>query len=309
MTSFSRKFCDFKVEVIVFMQKIIFFLILLFPTLTFGQSFTGNYRAIFFNMFSEPKTIIAEFEVKSDNSIIGKVKVGNETKQFNGAVDKKGKFEAVSVAEGNSVYQLKGKFDKENTISFIQRVQIGSGLNKSVSENSFEGSFEKVAIPVAQNIQPVGEAPFTVIDNGKSLLLFQHSNQYFGNQWTDFTGKVVFKDSANDKQMELTANVTIDQQKRSFRIFTKSILPNQKVWKTTDLQTASYREETGKPDARNSFLTASHIYAENKALQNGTLEIVKETEKQIVFKLVNFKIKRLVKTDFVEINGFIYADK
>ncbi len=292
------------------MRKIIFLLILLFPTLIFGQSFTGNYRAIFFNLFSEPKTIIAEFEVKSDNSIIGKVKVGDEIKLFNGTVDKKGKFEAVSQIEGNSVYKLKGKFDKDNKISFVQRVQVGSGLNKSVSENGFEGSFAKVAQVVNQPSDSTTNQPkVELIDNGKSWVKIEHSNLLFGNQWTDFIGKVMFKDSANERRIELTANVTIDQQKRSIRIFTKPMLPNQKVWKTTDLQTASYREESEKNNERNSFLTAEHIYKENLALQNGTIEIVKETETQIVFKLANFKIKRLIKEDFVVLNGFIYADK
>lgn len=291
------------------MQKFILSLFLLFPTFAFGQSNTGNYRAVFFNLFSEPRTIVAEFEVKSDNSIIGKVKVGDEVKIFNGLVDKKGKFEAVSQTEGNTVYKLKGKFDKDNKISFIQRVQVGSGLNKSVSENGFEGTFAKVATPPVENTQPVVNSEFTMVDNGKSQLNIQHSKLLFGNQWTDFVGSLVYKGSADEKRLELRVDVTVDQQKRSIRIYTKPLLPNQKVWKTTHLQTASYREEKLNTDERNSFLTGDLIYQENSALQTGTLEIVKETETQIVFKLANFRIKRLVGQDFVELNGFIYTEK
>ena len=293
------------------MRTIIFLLILLFPALTFGQSFTGNYRALFFNLFSEPKTILAEFEVKTDNTISAQVKIGDEVKLFTGSVDRKGKFEALSQAAGNTIYKLKGKFDKDNKISFIQRIEDRSGGNKKVSENGLEGTFAKVGQVESkpENGNPVPETEFTVVDNGRSQLFFQHSNQLFGNQWTDFTGQVLFKESADEKRLELTANFTLDQQKRSIRIYTKPIGPEQKAWKTTQLQTAAYREETGKPDERNSFLTAEHIYAGNKALQNGRLEIVKETETQIVFKLVNFRIKRLAKEDFVEINGFIYAGK
>lgn len=289
------------------MKKIILFTLLFFPTLAFGQNHTGNYRAIFFNLFSEQKTIIAEFEVKSDNSIIGKVKVGDEIKLFKGAVDKKGKFEAVSQIEENSVYELKGKFDKENKISFIRRIEERSSGSKSISENGLEGTFAKVE--KVENAQTLTDTDFSVIDNGKSQLFFQHSNQLFGNQWVDFVGNVAFKVSEGEKRMELTASVSIDQQKRSIRIYTKPMFPDQKIWKTTDLQTASYREEIGNPDEKNTFLTAGLMYLTDQSLQNGRLEIVKETEIQIIFKLANFKIKRFIKEDVVEINGFIYANK
>jgi hypothetical protein len=292
------------------MKKYILLLILLFPTFTFGQSFAGNYQAVFFNLFSEPRTIRAEFEVKTDNTISVQIKIGNEIKTLTGMVDKKGKFEAVSTAEGNMVYQLKGKIDKNNKVSFIRRVQGGSGLNKSVSENGLEGTFTRVE-QVETEIENDNSADtnFSVVDNGKSQLFFQHSNQIFGNVWTDFTGQVAFKVSEGETRMELKANVTIDQKQRSIRIYTKPILLNQKIWKPAQIQTASYREETNKEDERNTFLTADHIYAENKELQNGRLIIVTETETQIVFKLANFRIKRFTKEDLVEINGFIYADK
>ena len=91
------------------MRKFIILLILLCPTLTFGQTYAGNYRAIFFNFFSEPRTITAEFEIKQDNSIVANIKVGDEVKILNGLVDKKGKFEIAGQPEGNLVYKLKGK--------------------------------------------------------------------------------------------------------------------------------------------------------------------------------------------------------
>ena len=71
------------------MRKSIFLLVLIFPNLTFGQSFEGNYRAIFFNFFSEPGTIIAEFQVRTDNSLNGKIKIDSLVKDFSGTVDKK----------------------------------------------------------------------------------------------------------------------------------------------------------------------------------------------------------------------------
>ena len=112
------------------MRKIIFLLILLFPTFAFGQTYAGNYRATFFNFLSEPRSMTAEFEVKPDNLIIGTALIGDQIKTFSGTVDKSGKFEAVSSAEGNQTYKLKGKFDKNNKISFIRRtVEKSAGSN------------------------------------------------------------------------------------------------------------------------------------------------------------------------------------
>ena len=292
------------------MRKVIFLLILIFPNLIFGQSFTGNYRAIFFNPLSEPKTIVAEFEVKSDNSIIGKIKVGDEVKIFNGTVEKKGKFEISTEKDGNSVYKLKGKFDKENKISFVQRVEKGSGLNKSVSENGFEGNFSKVAIKTeSEKESPPPEKEIELIDNGKSQLAIQFSLPLFGNEWKDFVGKVAYADSKDGRQLEFTANGTVNGKKLSLRIRTKAIRPNQKLWKTTDLQIATYREEIVNSTERALFLTAEHIYQTNPQLQNGTLEIISETDKQIVFKLKKIRIKRFAKEDFVVLNGFVYVEK
>lgn len=60
---------------------------------------------------------------------------------------------------------------------------------------------------------------------------------------------------------------------------------------------------------RNSFITSFDHYLNNPQHANGKLEIVKETESQIVFKITNLKIKPVANTDFVVINGFIYALK
>ncbi|MEK7723321.1 MAG: hypothetical protein AAB336_03155 [Acidobacteriota bacterium] len=296
------------------MNKIIFLLILLFPTFTFGQAYMGNYRAIFFNLFAEPRTIIAEFEVKTDNSIVGKVKVGDEVKVFNGSVDKKGKFEALSQGEGNTVYKLKGKFDKDNKISFIQRVQVGSGLNKSVSENGFEGSFAKVAQIVNQSSNASIDLPkVELIDNGKSWIKLQHSNPLFGNDWLDLTANITFsssvqkmmvkQDSADSFNLVLKSK-TEGQQRLS--IATRNYSQAQKLWKANDLRYISYREESGSN--RNSFMAGATMETD-PFFAGGMLEIVKENETQIVFKLSNFKIKRFAKQDFVVLNGFIYSDK
>jgi hypothetical protein len=298
------------------MIKIIFLIILLCPTLTFGQNYTGNYRAIFFNLFSEPKTIIAEFEVKSDNALNGKIKIDSAVKDFAGTVDKKGKFEAVIEQIGNFTYKLKGKFDKDNKISLVQRNQVGSGLNKSVSENSLEGTFSKVATPVAENPQSIANKDFPVIDNGKNQINIQHSNPAFGNLWTDFTAKITFgnseKNTIGTTDKPDYFNLLIDskiegQQKLS--LTTMIYLPKQKVWESKNIRSISYREIDKEKSIRNSFISASDYYIGNPQHAGGTLEIVKETETQIVFKIANLKIKRVAKDDFVALNGFVYADK
>jgi hypothetical protein len=297
------------------MRKFSILLILLFPTLTFGQSFSGTYRAIFFNLFSEPKTIIAEFEIKTDNSIVGKVKISDEVKMFSGSVDKKGKFEAVSQNQGDTVYKLKGKFDKNNKISFIKRVQQGSGLNKSVSENGFEGSFSKVE-KTPDKVEPPKtqpQPPVKLIDTGKSWLKIQHSNPMFGNDWVDLSAQITFSSSVQKRLVNqdsadyfnlVLKSKTEGQQRLS--IAARSYSQTQKLWKSADLRYISYLEENGT--ARNSF-SAGATMQTDPFFADGMLEIVKETDTQIVFKLSNFKIKRFAKQDFVELNGFIYADK
>ena len=298
------------------MRKFIFLVILLFPTLTFGQSFTGNYRAIFFNLFSEPKTIVAEFEVKTDNSIVGKVKVGDEIKEFIGSVDKKGKFEAVSQPEGNAVYKLKGKFDKENKISFIQRVQVGSGVNKSVSENGFEGTFARFEKPLEKvettsNTQP--QPKIELVDNGKSRLKIIHSNPLFGTDWTDFAAEITFSSSIQKTVVNQNAadyfNLVLkskNEGEQRLSIASRNYSLTQKIWQPKDLRYISYREESGTN--RNSFMAGETMQTDS-FYSEGTLEIVKETDTQIVFKLSNFKIKRFAKQDFVILNGYLYANK
>lgn len=297
------------------MRKFIIFLLFVFPTLTFGQSYTGNYRAIFFNLFSEPKTIIVEFEVKTDNALNGKIKIDSTVKDFAGTVDKKGKFEVVSEQVGNFTYKLKGKFDKQNKISLVQRNQVGSGLNKSVSENSLEGTFAKVE-KTPEKVEPPKtppQPPVELIDNGKSWVKLQHSNPLFGNEWLDFTANITFsssvqktvvkQDSADYFNLVLKSK-TEGQQRIS--IASRNYTPTQKLWKAADLRYFSYVEESGT--ARNSF-SAGATMETDPFFADGKLEIVKETDTQIVFKLSNFKVKRFAKQDFVVLNGFIYASK
>lgn len=304
------------------MRIFILLAILLLPSPAFGQSFEGSYRAVFFNLFSGQKMIVAEFAVKTDNSLSGKIKIDDSVKTFSGAVDKKGKFEAIIEQSGNYTYKLKGKFDKDNKISLVQRNQIGSGLNKSVSESAIEGSFSKVKVALAEPIAATPTEPKAeLIDNGKNWLKIAHSEPMFGTHWTGFIAAVSFGNSkitpvgSESKKITETSEASdyfvvqvkskIEGQ-QTLRINVPLYAPGKKIWRQNELRTASYREVRG--EQRNSFL-AGGTFLTDLRYTDGKLEIVSETDTQIVFKLTDFKIKKLIKEEFVTLDGFIYADK
>lgn len=305
------------------MRIFILLAILLLPSPAFGQSFEGSYRAVFFNLFSGQKMIVAEFAVKTDNSLSGKIKIDDSVKTFSGAVDKKGKFEAIIEQSGNYTYKLKGKFDKDNKISLVQRNQIGSGLNKSVSESAIEGSFSKVKVALAEPIAATPTEPKAeLIDNGKNWLKIAHSEPMFGTHWTGFIAAVSFGNStktpAGSESEKINGNggeasdyfvVEVKSEtdgQQALRIIVPHYAPGKKVWLQKELRTASYREVRG--EQRNSFLAGATFQTDSR-YAGGKFEIVSETETQIIFKLTNLKIKKLGKEDFVTLDGFIYADK
>lgn len=304
------------------MKIFILFVILLLPSSAFGQSFEGSYRAVFFNLFSGQKMIVAEFAVKADNSLSGKIKIDESVKTFSGTVDKKGKFEAVIEQNGNFTYKLKGKFDKDNKISLVQRNQSGSGLNRGVSESAIEGNFSKVTVVAAEPSSASSTDPQDeLMDSGKSWLKIEHSSPLFGSDWTDFTASVGFGNSNKTPLGNESKKVTgpgeasdyfvvevkskIEGQ-QALRINVPLYAPDKKVWRQNELRTASYREDRG--EQRNSFLAGATFQTDSR-YAGGKLEIIRETDTQIVFKLTNFKIKRFAKEEFVTLDGFIYADK
>lgn len=235
------------------MGKFVLLLILFLPALTFGQSYEGSYRAVFFNFFSEPKMIVTEFEVKADGTLNGKIKIAESVKTFSGIVDKKGKFEAVIEQAGNFTYKLKGKFDKDNKISLVQRNQVGSGLNKSVSENGIEGKFSRI---IAAEIDSASESQSSVelIDNGHSWLKIEHLNPLYGTDWTDFIATVGFGNmsktpvGSESKRVTGTSDASdylvlhvkskIEGQ-RTLSINTQLSTDDKKIWRQNELRVIS----------------------------------------------------------------------
>ncbi len=284
------------------MKKFIFLFLLIFPTLVCGQNYAGNYRAIFYNLSSQPITIMAEFEVRTDSSIIANVKVGDEIKILKGLVDKNGKFEVSGSAEGKTIYKLKGKFDKANKISFIRRIEERSSGSKSVSESSLEGNFAKFE-------KTIETQPVNITLNGKNNLSVKQSTPFFGNEWTDFIAKLITKkgDPVDTFNLELVSDFSEGERKLSV------ILPifsnKQKVWKSTELTWVIYSEKTKPVYRRNWFSSTYEDFNKNVGLQGGQIEIVGDNDTQMIFKLSNLKLKRVGKDDLVELNGLIYADK
>lgn len=303
------------------MRIFIFLILLIFPSLAFAQSYEGSYRAVFYNLFSEPKMIVAEFEVKADDSLTGKIKIDDATRTFSGSVDKSGRFEAVIEQTEDFTNKLKGKFDKNNKISLVQRNQTGSGLNKSVTENTLEGKFSRIA--VAETNSANQTAPkIELIDTGKSWLKVEQSSPLFGSDWTDFTATIGYgnknKTSVGGESKRVTGtgdasdyfvllvNSKIEKQ-QNLRINAPIYTDDKKIWRQNELRVVSYRESSG--EQKNSFLSGGANLQSEPRFAEGKLEIVRETDTRIVFKLTNFKIKRLTKEDFVTLNGFIYVDK
>ena len=282
-----------------------------FPVFASAQTFTGTYRSVIFNMLSGDGAVIAEFEVSADNSIKARVKSGDSIFVLVGKVEKNGKFEASSEPEGEVVYKLRGRFDKNNKIAFIKRRQIGSGLNKSVSENSLEGTFSSFrAVPVTSP-QPKPKAE--LIDNGKSWIRVAHENMLFGPEWSGFSAQIIFGSSAkgtvntSDPADYFILSLRSDDEDRQIlRLNVRSYTADKKLWKGNEFRTASYRENNG--EKQNSFV-AGEVMRTDPFYADSTLEIVRETESQIVFKISDFKIKRFPSGGFVELNGYVYADK
>lgn len=295
------------------MRSFLILLVLFLPVAVPGQTFSGNYRAVFFNAFSSPNVIVAEFEVKPDNSLAGQMKIGDELKNFSGSVDKKGKFEAVIEQTDGETIKLRGKFDKENKISLVRRSQSGGGLKKSVSESSLEGTFSRFEKP-RENVESTRTVPRPeIVDTGTNWLRIEHSNPLFGAEWKDFTAQISFGNAAKNTfntsdppdYFVLSVRSKTDGQ-QALRLNVLSYAPDKKSWKVEEFRTASYREARG--EERISFLTGG-TPSTDPVYRQGSLEIVKETETQIVFRLTGFRIKQFMKDGFVEISGYVYADK
>lgn len=285
------------------MKKLILFLIMFCsPIFLFGQNsqYKGFYQARFFNLFSEPKVIEVNFEVSDDNLLNGKIKYGNVQKIIVGKVEKNGKFEARTEIKNGVVTIFKGEFPvtkNEGKVSLVERSEQKEKGSKSVSESGINGFMKVVSPPV--ELKDVG-----IIDNGKTQLWFQHSNPIFAKEWQDISAsaKIINTDGQN---LEVLINSKTVDSDREFSIKLPYEKEGQKLRNATELKRAVYRERKytdGKVSQLNSFMLMN-------GKTSGQIEIIRETETDIALKITNLTIKKLGSDEFVQIDGYIYAQK
>lgn len=287
------------------MKKFISILFLFcIPIFAFGQnkSFKGFYQTKFFNFLGDVKVIEGEFEVKENNAIAGTVKLGNDSKILQGTVDSKGKFEARTQPENGATTIVKGELPvngKEGKVSFIQRVEQKGNGGKSVSESGINGFIKSISPPV--ELKDVG-----IVDNGKTLLWFQHSNPLFGKEWADSPASVEIKNTADQTAIEVTMKLKTDSMERRFRFRMLRRQPEQKIWKWEDLSISSYAESRKTADGKEDL---NFFMGSQGNVTGGQIEIAGENENEIIFKITNLRIKKLSQEDSVQIDGFIHAAK
>lgn len=277
---------------------------MLFPAAAFGQSYTGNYRASFFNFLSDPRIIVIQFEIKADNSVVAIVDPDGAKTRLTGAVEKSGKFVAASEPVGDTVLKLTGKFGKENKVSFVRRTQTGSGMNRSVSENGIEGTFAKFQPP-----PPLPQAPVLPTD-GKSLLNVRRSTPLFTDEWTEMTARIIDEPDNGTVVRRFDITWKGETKERRLQITTRVSRVSERVWRTNgvDVTFASYREIDKTAAARNTFSSTSDTYKSTPALQSGSVEILEDSAGRVVIRLTGFRIKRLLEDDFAEFNGVVYVE-
>lgn len=268
-----------------------------------NQSYKGFYQTKFFNFLGETKIIEAEFEVREDNSIVGKLKFGDVTKDIQGQTDGKGKFEARAAMENGVLTLIKGEFPngkKEGKAALIQRTEQKGNGSKSVSETGINGFIK--TIPPPEKLVDLG-----IADTGKTLLWIQSSNPYFDKEWAN-PATASEKLISGDRIIEII--VKSNTAPRSDHYFGLKLVyrkADQKIWTGSDMLDATYYEN--KFDADGNLASSNRFRGGQPEARSGQIEIISDSENEIILKLTNLKIKRLIGDDFVQIDGYIHALK
>jgi hypothetical protein len=287
------------------MKKFVSILILLFaPIFIFGQNqnYQGFYQTQFFNVFGNVKVIRADFEVRDDNTITGKIESGGTTKIIQGQVTSKGKFEARTLPENNVVTIIRGEFPrggKDGKVSLIERTEQKGNGSKSVSENGISGFIKQVSPPA--ELKDVG-----IADNGKTLLWFQHSDPLFGKEWADAPSSAKISNIVGRAaEIEIRSDVTNPARRFKFRINFRQ--PDQKIWAGSTIPLVSYTER--KMDNAGKLEQINLFTGGNDDAMSGQVELISETENEMVFKITNLKFKKVGAESFVQVDGYIHAVK
>lgn len=135
------------------MRKFIILLILLFPTLAFGQSYTGNYKANFYLAYLDKPSINIEFEVKPNNLVIGKLRINDRVRTISGKVKKDGSFKAETTADDYGILVLSGSLKpKNNRVMLTNLVPNGSDMDGILVESPVYGKFYKLLKQVRKKL-------------------------------------------------------------------------------------------------------------------------------------------------------------
>ncbi len=280
------------------MKKIIsLFIILLFPTLSFSQvsKYQGKYHAMSLSIFGAEK-MKSDFEVNADGVIKGTITMGEKDEivlqDLKGITNHKGKFEAQLTQADGSIFSINGilPIDKQKgTISFVQKKIIKGNGSKNVSESGATGFIIRLS-----EAESAEEIKFE--DTGKTQLLFGNSTILFSNVWTPVTA--IFDTTSyqtnNFKKIEIT-----DESGDSIR-YLRFALPekaDKKTWLASEGFTVSYRETIGT--VINSYMIR----------QSGKIELISENDNEIVFRVSNLQVKKILGEDRVRIDGYIHAIK
>lgn len=287
------------------MKKIISILFLLcFALSLYGQkqSYRGFYQTRFFNVFGEVKVIEAEFEVQENSAIVGKLKLGNDTKILQGQVESNGKFEVRTSSENGVVTLIKGQFPvtkNEGKVSLIQRTEQKGKGSRSISETGISGFIKQITPPA--ELKDVG-----ITDDGKTLLWFQHSNPLFGKEWSDYPATVKKNGGVPQTAFEVEMKLDTPETERRFRFRIVVRDTGQKVWLGKDLSISSYGETKKSADGKEAI---NFFMGSTGNVLGGQVEIVSENDKEVVFKITNLRIKNVINDNYVQIDGYIHAVK
>ena len=280
------------------MKKVISILMVLFlPPFLFAQisKYQGKYHATSFSLSGGEK-MKTDFEVKADGTINGNFIIGENSEtvlqDLQGKTNDKGKFEAQITQTDGTIYSINGRlpFEKEkSSISFIQKKIVTATGSKHVSETGATGFIMRLT-------EEESAPEIDMEDEGKTHLLFENTNTLFANEWRPATTAFIITsyETKTFKTIEIK-----EQSGDSIRYFRFALTeqPGKKTWLVNEGFAVSYRETKGTQI--NSYM--------NK--QSGKIELVSEDNKEIVFKITNLQLKKLVGDNMVRIDGYVHAAK
>jgi hypothetical protein len=276
------------------MRKFIFLLILLFPTLLFGQSFSGNYQARFISLDNNISPL-AEFEVKSDGTVVGKIIVSQTTTNIRGKADSLGNLEATSNESPNS-YTLKANLNQVGKVTLTRREQVNTGGIRSYSQSIMQGNLTRID----KN---------SSINTNKSELVIEQPNPFFEKIFTAKTINVIVQKNDLFQIFHLQMTGGADNTERGFYFsIARPRDSTQKNWKIDNIRSLNYVEKNENFVKTNRFRITYEMWLKNKDIASGEIELVSENSRQMVFRIVNLKIKNEANDDIVTINGLVYAE-